>query len=108
MARYDSPGFVGAFPTGPLDARQGMAPGSEAGSEVAGPEVGRVRVSLLYGSSQVNRPAVPVGADQTSALTGDENGTEGFTGVALDRGGAGAFQPGSGRANHHRHPGAGR
>jgi hypothetical protein len=76
MAKYDSPGFAGAFPGGPFNAHDdgGTAPGS-AGAEShpgGGGELGRPIVTTNYGnSSQVaaDLPTTSQGFKSTNAAS---------------------------------------
>ena len=122
MARYDSPGYPDQLPGFPVHNSHdyGTASGSarplpsDSGAPThSGTVLDRdVIVSHDGKSAQVppDRMAVVSAADTSSMTAGPygETNDDDFTAVALDYGGQGRFQPGSGSAGHNRHPDAGR
>ena len=91
------------------------APGTPSGNTAAAsaPELARVGVAPgNYPDSPLARPrdVATVSVGDTFSASGDtpygQDGREDFSGARLDYGGAGAFQPGSGRVSTPHHPGA--
>jgi hypothetical protein len=103
MARNDSPGFAGAFPTAPAgyNARQRTAPGT-AGATVGetGPVVGTAVVSN-DNSSQPGFPVLQVTAGETSNQP-DDVGVP--TRLLAPADGADVTGAGEGKAGHFGHP----
>jgi len=112
MAAYDSPGYPDRTPAGPLDARAMAGPGTQgvtAGMSAA--HLATVGVSpgnLPDSPLAAPRDQVPQSVGETSGMASDnpygQDRREDLTGVQLDYGGDGRFQPGSGSAGHMRHP----